>query len=116
MGVARRRRFRPVLEHGFTSLANLVFLSCVVMLVYEHPVFVHRPNRKPVNGLDNPTMIPHFHPVLKHGAKPPAAGKGHECPSSFSTSTQFLTFHSRIIIGHFCRGSINTVNSSSVAK
>jgi hypothetical protein len=114
MGVARRRRFRPVLEYGFARFSNLV--SCVVMLVYEHPVFARRANRKPVNGLDNPMMIPHFPPVLKHGAKPLAAGKGHECPSSFSTSTQFLTFHLRIIIGHLCRGSINAVNSSSVAK
>jgi hypothetical protein len=31
MGVVRRRRFRPVLEHGFASIQNLIFyhlLSC----------------------------------------------------------------------------------------
>jgi hypothetical protein len=49
-------------------------------------------------------MIPLFHPMLKHGAKPPAAGKGHECPSSFSVSSQISTFHSRIILEHLCRG------------
>jgi hypothetical protein len=60
-------------------------LSCVVMLVYEHPVLFVLLTGGPSNGPDNPTMTPLFHPVLKHGAKPPVADKGHECPSSFST-------------------------------
>jgi hypothetical protein len=64
MGVARRRRFRPVLKHGFASIQDLILL-CIVMLVYEHPVLFIMLTGGPSNGPDNPAMTTLFHPVLK---------------------------------------------------